>query len=360
MYSSNSSPMTARSLAINRDHLIQVLFINLRIVWHVLFWCAGFIVLLNIFAGSSEPEKIDFIYTLFFILPIVAGVYLNLYLFIPRLLRKGYLFFYLLAMALLIAFVAGIIYLLFDRWIDLLLQNYFFISYDEYWILLIYASVFLALSTLLKLSREWMLFLRGDRQKNIVKLKNLQAQINPHFLLNSLQTIYSMSMNRSEKTPETVLQLAEILKFSLYETEYEKVSLARELEVLRDYIAMYRHRLDPIRAKITFNIEGDSENLQVVPLLFLPFIENAFKHGLQGSEKKAFVHINFRINENMLNFDIENNIGNPDSHERKIYSGIGIENTRKRLDISYPDRHQLKINRENEVFKVSLKLDLSP
>jgi len=351
--------MTDRSQAINRESLIQVLFIRLRIIWHVLFWCAGYIVLLNIFAGSSDPEKIDIIYTLFFILPIVAGVFINLYLLIPKLLRKGNLFLYGLAMALLIASVAGFIYLLFDRWIDLLLPNYYFISYDEYWILLIYAAVFLALSTLLKLSREWMLFLRGDRQKNIMQLKNLQAQINPHFLLNSLQTIYSMSMNRSEKTPETVLQLAEILKFSLYESEYERVSLARELEVLRDYIAMYRHRLDPIRAKISFDIDGDTENLQVVPLLFLPFIENAFKHGLQGSEKEAFVHIHFRINENMLNFDIENNIGYPDSHERKIYSGIGIGNTRKRLEISYPGRHQLKIDRKNEVFNVSLKLDLS-
>jgi len=351
--------MTAPSLAINRERLIQLLFVNLRIIWHLLFWCAGYIVLLNIFAGSSEPEKVDFIYTLFFMLPIVAGVYLNLCLLIPRLLRQGYLFFYVLALGGLIAITAAIIYLLFDRWIDLLLKDYYFISYDEYWILLIYGAAFLSLSTLLKLSREWMLYLRGDRQKNIVQLKNLQAQINPHFLLNSLQTIYSMSMNRSEKTPETVLQLAEILKFSLYEAEYEKVSLARELEVLQDYITMYRHRLDPIRARISFHTDGDPGDLQVVPLLFLPFIENAFKHGLQGSEKKAFVHIHFRISGKMLNFDIENNIGNPDIHERNTYSGIGIENTRRRLEISYPGKHQLQINKDNGVFSVSLKVDLS-
>lgn len=331
---------------------------DLRIAWHIMYWCAGFLVLLNIFSADTSPEKIDIIYTAFFIAPLILSTYINLYVLVPAFLRKERLLMYSLSFILLVFISGGVNFLLFDRWIDHLLSDYYFITYDEFGILLVYAIVFLALSTMLKLSREWLLFLRRDRQKKQVQLKNLRSQINPHFLLNSLQTIYSMSLNRSEQTPATVLQLSEILKFTLYETENERVDLERELEVIKDYVEMYRHRVDPVRAGIRLHISGEPGKLKIAPMLFLPFIENSFKHGLQGAEKEAFVHIDFRIRENFLTFTIENNKGESDLMENSAFSGIGIKNTKQRLAILYPGKHSLDIDKNGKTFKVTLQIEL--
>ena len=352
------SPKPNRSGKKNRDRLTGFFLEDLRIAWHLLYWCAGFLVLLTVFSAEKSPEKIDIIYTAFFIAPLILSTYINLYVLIPAFLRKERLLVYSVSFILLILISAGVIFLLFDRWIDLLLSGYYFITYDEFGILLVFAFVFLALSTMLKLSREWLLFLRRDRQKKQVQLKNLRSQINPHFLLNSLQTIYSMSLNKSDQTPATVLQLSEILKFTLYETEKEYVDLERELEVVRDYVGMYRHRVDPVRAGIRLDISGEPGKLKIAPMLFLPFIENSFKHGLQGAEKEAFVHIDFRIRENFLTFTIENNQGESNLMENSAFSGIGIKNTKQRLAILYPGKHVLDIDNIGKTFNVTLQIEL--
>ncbi len=354
----NMSRNKNRSRKTSRDRLTGFFLEDLRIAWHLIYWCAGFLVLLHIFSASTSPEKIDIIYTAFFITPLILSTYINLYILVPAFLRKERLLVYSLSFILIVFIAAGLIFLLFDRWIDLLLDDYYFITYDEFGILLIYAFVFLALSTMLKISREWLLFLRRDRQKKQVQLKNLRSQINPHFLLNSLQTIYSMSLNKSEQTPATVLQLSEILKFTLYETEKEVVELERELDMVKDYVAMYRHRVDPVRAGIRLDISGESGKLKIAPMLFLPFIENSFKHGLQGAEKEAFVHINFSIRENLLTFTIENNQGVSDLMENNAFSGIGIRNTKERLEILYPGKHSLEIDDNGKTFKVTLQIEL--
>jgi hypothetical protein len=354
------SPEPKRSRKKNRDRLTGFFLEDLRIAWHLLYWCAGFLVLLTIFSKNASAEKIDFIYTAFFIIPLILSTYINLYVLIPVFLKKERILAYALLLSGLVFLTAGWIHLLFDRWIDLLLKDYYFITYDEFGILLVYAFVFLALSTLLKLSREWLLFLRRDRHEKQVQLKNLRSQINPHFLLNSLQTIYSMSLNRSEQTPETVLQLSEILKFTLYETENERVDLERELEVVKDYVDMYRHRVDPVRAEIRLDIAGEPGKLRIAPMLFLPFIENSFKHGLQGAEKEAFVHIDFLIRENFLTFTIRNNQGVSDLMENNAFSGIGISNTKQRLAILYPGKHSLEIDQNGTTFSVTLHIELHP
>jgi len=277
---------------------------------------------------------------------------------IPVFLKKERYLLYFLLFAILATASAAFIYLLFDRWIDHILKGYYFVSYDEFTVLLGYTSAFMALTTLLKLSGEWAVYLRNDRNKNIIQLKNLQAQLNPHFLLNSMQTIYSQAMNKSESTPDTVLQLSEILKYTLYETASDYVILSRELDVMGNYIEMYRKRMDPIRVSITYNVTGDPGNKKIIPLLFLPFIENSFKHGLQGTEGKAWVDISFQIEENDLIFRIENNAGSFDRKEKAVYKGIGIGNTRKRLEIMYSARHNLIIKDEKDRFSVFLRLKL--
>jgi LytS/YehU family sensor histidine kinase len=261
--------------------------------------------------------------------------------------------------ALLLTGGALLLYVLFDRMIDLILPNYYFISYYSLAQLMIYSGSILLLTTLLKLSRSWFMLLRIERISTSHQLKSLQSQINPHFLLNSLQTIYALSLEKSEHTPEVILRLSEILKYTLYETEQAKISLQKEIQLVRDYVEMFRYRVDPARADIKLNIRGDAEGLQIAPMLLIPFIENSFKHGLQGAAGAVQIRIDLEVSSSGLDFRLSNTTGTGDPLGLEKRKGIGIENTRQRLELLYPGKHVLNVRREKETFMVSLTLELN-
>ena len=324
---------------------------------HLIFWGVALMILLNVFSTSSTFQRIDLIYTLIFLVPVAGLVYLNLYLLIPRYLRREKYLLYGVSFIALVALGAVILYYLFDRWIDHILPGYYFISYYSIPQLMLYTGSFLILTTLLKLSRSWFMLLRMERMTASHQLRSLQSQINPHFLLNTLQTIYALSLEKSERTPGVILQLSEILKYTLYETEHPRVKLEKEIHMIRDYLEMYRYRLDPERAEIRFEVEGDPGDRLIAPMLFLPFIENSFKHGLQGGQKKAWVDIRFHIDPERVRFEIENNLGETDPVRWEKQGGIGIRNTRHRLGLLYPGKHHLRIERDRDTFRVSLEIE---
>jgi len=326
---------------------------------HLIFWVMALFVLLNIFKSSGSPEKIDVIYTLIFTLPIACIVYLNLYLFVPRFLRKEKYLAYTLFILVLIGAGALFLYFLFENLIDLVLPNFYFISYYNVYILMLYTGSFLILTTLLKLSRSWFMLLRVERMTTSSQLKSLQSQINPHFLLNSLQSIYALSMENSDQTPRVILQLADILKYTLYETEQPRVKLEKEMEMVTDYVEIHQHRIDPAHAEIKLEMVGDPQGCLIAPMLLIPFIENSFKHGLQGSPHGAYAHIRVEVESCKFLFQIENNLGQTDSIQSKEKKGIGIENTRQRLELLYPGKHNLSIGKKDKSFLVKLELDLN-
>lgn len=351
--------MRARKKSITaRSGFTDLIIFRKRWWQHLLFWMIIFFILVNIFLESGSFEKINLIYTVIFLLPLAAIAYLNLYLLIPRFLkREKYLLFTLFFSALLVC-GALFLYALFDRWIDLLLPNYYFISYYNVGQLMIYTGSILLLTTLLKLSRGWFMLLRIERMSTAHQLKSLQSQINPHFLLNSLQTIYALSLEKSEHTPGVILQLSDILKYTLYETENPRIGLQKEIQLIRDYVEMQRYRVDPERVDIFLQNHGDAEDLQIAPMLLIPFVENSFKHGLQGGTGKVQIRIAIKVIGSDLEFRISNTSRPGDSLELEKRKGIGIENTRQRLELLYPGRHTLNIASEKDLFEVSLRLKL--
>ena len=232
---------------------------DLRWAQHLLFWVGIFLILLNIFKTSSTFEKIDLIYTLFFLPPIMIITYMNLNFFIPRFLRRERYLLYALFFPGLVAAGALFIFLLFDRWIDYLLPEYYFISYYSVPQLMIYTGSVMILTTLLKLSRSWFNLLKLERTTASHQLMALQSQINPHFLLNGLQTIYALSLDKSDRTPEVILRLSEILKYTLYDSGHPRIPLEQEIQLITDYVEMYRCRLDSQRADIRLVTEGEPE-----------------------------------------------------------------------------------------------------
>ena len=332
-----------------------------RMRWwqHLFFWGVALAILFNIFKSSGSLEKIDVIYTLIFALPVVAVVYLNLYLAIPRFLRKERYILYTMAALVLLGGGALFLYFLFDSWIDLVLPDYYFISYYSVPTLMLYTGSFLMLTTLLKLSRSWFMLLRVERMTSTHQLQSLQSQINPHFLLNSLQTIYALSLEKSERSPEVILQLSDILKYNLYDTAQPTVKLEKEIRMIKDYVEMYRHRVDHEKAEIGMEVNGEAGERVIAPMLLLPFIENAFKHGLRSDTGDTIIHIQIEIDGQGLKFQVHNSHGKSDGVDLEHKKGIGIENTRQRLLLLYPGLHQLEIEEKAHTFTVKLSMELN-
>jgi len=354
----NSCMVPARNSRISRSSFTDLMIFKNRWWQHLFFWAAALLILLNIFKSSGSVEKIDVIYTFLFLLPIVCIVYLNLYLAVPRFLKRERYLYYTLLFLLLLIGGALFLYLLFGSWIDWILPGFYFISYYNLPVLMLYTGSFLLLTTLLKLSRSWFMLLRLERLTTTNQLQALQSQINPHFLLNSLQSIYALSLAKSDKSPEVILQLSQILKYTLYETGQATVKLRKEIGMIKDYVGMYRHRVDPGRIKITLEVKGDPGELQIAPMLLIPFIENSFKHGLLGNQDSGFVDIHLDISTDKLQFRVCNSCGGSDPLELESKGGIGIQNTRQRLDLLYPGKHKLDIETGENTFTVYLSLEL--
>ncbi|MGO4918734.1 sensor histidine kinase [Maribacter spongiicola] len=189
------------------------------------------------------------------------------------------------------------------------------------------------------------------------ELKLLKSQINPHFLFNALNNIYALSAIDSGRTQKSISYLSDMLRYVLYECEQEIVPLYKEIDYIENYIKLFCLKSSKTYP-ITTSFSIENQNIQIVPMLLIPFLENALKHS--NIEKVTGTFINLKINatENSLDFELENS-----KPEFKIVKddvgGIGIENVKKRLAILYPNRHELVINETTEAFKVNLKLQLN-
>ena len=332
-----------------------------RLILHLAFWGLSYYILVHVFASSSEIQPTDHIYTAVFLLIIAIGVYINLYLLIPLFLNKRK---YLLYGILLILCIAGSTYLnqlTFEHIIDFILPGYYFISYFVFIDLLKFFTAFIGITSLIKLSKGYFMLLEArnqlmkiQKEKSEAELNALRVQVNPHFLFNGLNSIYSLVLNHSGKAPETILKLSEILRYILYETRKEQVDLKTELGYMQNYIDIQKLRSGPL-AKIEVSIAGNPDNRKIAPLLFLPLIENSFKHGIKGETGSVFVVMEWTIGKDFIRFVAENNKGADDAGLDR-HQGIGLENLKQRLNLVYPGKHHFKITETEDRFKVELKI----
>jgi len=226
--------------------------------------------------------------------------------------------------------------------------------------------VFLVVTTLIKFTRDSIdlqdatLRIKEIEQDNIAsELRALKAQINPHFFFNTLNSIYSLSLDRSEKTPELILKLSELMRYMLYETRDDYVSMERQLDFLRNYIYLEKLRTEE-KITIEMDIQGKETNIMVAPLLFIPFIENAFKHVAKEKGNPSFIRIFFDLSQpDKVLFNVKNKKYNSAGPINGNNEGIGLSNVRKRLNLLYPTKHKLIISDTGDVFDVSLTLELS-
>jgi len=196
-----------------------------------------------------------------------------------------------------------------------------------------------------------------EKQKLEVELNTLKEQLNPHFMFNTLNNIYSLSLDKSDKAPEFILKLSDLMSYTLYECKEKFVPISKEIDFIKNYLELERIRVRD-GVKIDFNIKGDSLNKKISPLLLLTFIENAFKHGINTRPNNPFIKIDldFETNNKLL-FKIENSKPKIEAINTEN-NGIGLKNAKKRLNLLYPDKHQLKISDNELVFLVELEIEL--
>lgn len=205
-----------------------------------------------------------------------------------------------------------------------------------------------------------LLQLRRELGRTTTDLRFLRSQINPHFLFNALNTLYGTSLQeKAERTGEGIQKLGDMMRFMLHENQQDKIGLAREIDYLKDYLHLQKLRLEE-SDQISVEVNIDEEHCQhsIAPMLLIPFVENAFKHGI-SLQKRSWVNIALRCDKNSLHFDIYNSIHrkNRDDPEREN-PGIGLENVRQRLHLLYPGKHELVIRENVNEYFVHLTIRL--
>ncbi|GAB2785859.1 hypothetical protein HNQ93_004335 [Hymenobacter luteus] len=333
----------------------------LRVIVHVAAW-VGVAAIPRLLSDNPPPLQPRHL-----MLPLqLAGYfYLNYYVLIPRLFaRKKFTLYFLVALGLL-----ALLYMPLLLRITGVLQPLHHgpppgaMRYSRpphgMWLMGILVWI---ISSGMRITSEWFDAEGARRELEnkqlTAELAFLKSQVSPHFLFNTLNNIYSLAQLKSDDTPEAIMQLSQLMRYMLYESAAARVPLARETEYLRTYIDLQRLRLDPEEVDIRFTVDGPLDGHLIEPMLLIPFVENAFKHGI-SARNFSRIAVNVLVREDHLLFTVQNSrfprTGAPDPN-----SGIGLPNVRQRLHLLYPDgRHHLHVEETDAEFLVELTLTLA-
>ncbi len=241
-----------------------------------------------------------------------------------------------------------------DTFTDLLKSPRFIMNNILSILLVILTSISIKLAYRWNLNEEAKL--NYKKEKIEAELSMLKRQMNPHFLFNSLNSIYALSINKSELVTKSLLKLSSILRYFLYEEIHSDVKLTDELKVINDYIDLQRLRISE-NVTLSYNIVGSPGDYKIEPFIIMPLIENTFKHGIDNVQE-SFIDIAIIIMHEKIGIKLMNRIVNK-SYTKNYNSGIGINNIKRRLDLIYPGKYKLDINRTEDIFTTHLELKLT-
>lgn len=333
---------------------------------HLIFWLA-FILYNLIEAGWQEDDswilniRPALTTDLIIIIPIV---YFNFYLLLPALFSKRKYLKYVICFILLLV-IGGLAkrFFAFYIWIPLEhLHDPNSWQPENFWIaariIKNISKIFpvIAATMILKLMsdayRQEKILRETEKEKFDAEIGLLKTQINPHFFFNTLNSLYFLTMEQSPKSPKLVMQLSNLMRYMLYETGTNQVLLTQELEHLENYIGIEQMRFED-RLELSFQYSGEISGNWIAPLLLLPFVENAFKHGIENNG--GWVTIDLKVIEKRLYLKVENGFtAGPDDKS----GGMGLRNVKRRLDLIYPSRHELTVTQNNNIYQIDLKIDL--
>lgn len=335
---------------------LNKLFIKrIRILRHVFFWlaCVIWLIAFNQYPANYSTSELA-CFLLQNILTIAIPAYINNYVVLPIFNKNKYV-----AVSLFIGQLA-IIPLLMPYLLDLAALFFVKLFGIGYWInwhteQLPFKTIgYVAMATIFKYAKDKLVRSKEQKEAELSLLKN---QLNPHFLFNTLNNLYGLSVKKSDNLPQLMLKLSELLRYSIYDTNQKFVSLEKELDYIKNYIDLERLRIDD-RTEVKLTNEGDCSYQKIAPLLLIVFVENCFKHYSFNKYGEGYIIANFRITEYMLEVNIKNSLNSLVSSENTKRKGIGLSNAQKRLSMIYPQKHSLIIKDEPDFFEVNLNISL--
>ena len=345
------------------------IFVQRRVFVHSAFWLAFmalYVVRDMLFAGPSDLaypfglRLLRFFFSELSLLPWKAAPFYALFYFlIPRFFSRGaYLKTGMYFLGVLLICVVG--YRSMVEPMNLLLYNepteYNVYSFRRILYTLTDLLPAVGLASAAKLLKGSVLFRKKEaalqQEKQAAELRFLKAQAHPHFLFNTLNNLYGLVRRNDPQSADYILKLSEVVRYILQECSSDRIPIEREIKVLQDYLALEELRYTE-RLGVAFEMEVHDLKQTIPPLILLPFVENAFKHGVSQTRENAFVDIKLAVTPARLHFRVSNSF---DPEEQEQEAGIGLENVRRQLELIYGDRYTLNITPAGDVFSVDLNI----
>lgn len=348
-------------------------------LYHIPFWFVYHYLWWSIAIGSAWDAAHNAFFSpyaiknCFYVIFQAIGVYFNLYFLMPRFLEKGHYVRYISLLILTILCTAALIVPGYytSAWLaDDTLQQLYQIDPGNYLHFFqintlpsTVASTTLAMS--IKLTKNWIQAKRKEqlleKEKLETELKFLRSQFNPHFLFNTINSIFVLIHKNPSMASESLAKFSDLLRYQLYECNEQQIPLTQELTYLVNFIELQKLRQDHNHIETTLQIDQHpTGDLAIAPFVLIPFIENAFKHVSQRKDQANWIRMDLRFDHHRLHLDIANSIS-AQYHSRELirHGGIGLKNVQRRLDLIYPGKHDLKIQRGSDQFRVTLQLQLN-
>lgn len=339
-----------------------------RILWHLGFWLAFLlyhVLIIGSFEGESYFEVL--VYRLLDLPLKILAVYFVLYLLLPRyFIKKRVLAF--TALFILTLLTAAVVHKLyyFSVVSPILYPNSPDpLSFQALEVLKTILGIYpvVALAAFIKIGKHWYEKDKAtkmlEKEKMEAELKFLKAQIHPHFLFNTLNSLYALTLKKSDQASEVVLKLSYLLDYMLYEGNAHQVSLKKELELIETYISLERIRYGE-KLRVSYKVRGEVAGKSVSPLIILPFVENSFKHGVSQQLSNKWIEVDIEINDDRLLVKVENSKNSEDiaDHLSSYKEGIGLYNVKRRLELLYGNNQELIISNDKDSFRILLSVPL--
>lgn len=337
---------------------------NRLIILHASFWAVYISFFVYWISSFQQLDEID--WSRVFIIAAIHMVcaatisYLNYFYFLPKFLfrKKIGLFIIVFCIAL-----AGVVYarVMLERYyIETYIHHHDYLFKVRFIVQITFSNLSIVLFvSLLRFAADW-LDLQSTRkeiekEKLTAELNFLKAQVNPHFLFNTLNNLYYLAYSKSENTTEVIEKLSGMMRYMIYDSNYPLVQLNKEIDYMQNYISLEKLRLNE-KVKINFNIEGDTDSVRIAPLILITFLENAFKHGVSSTTNESWINASLNCQSGKLTFEVANKKA-PKTTEEK--SGIGLQNVKRRLELSYPGQYILEVNDTPAEYRVRLAINFA-
>jgi len=336
-----------------------------ELIAHTVYWLfiGGIVFLLWYLSNGKYNRDVLIVNLGYFSIINISIFYINYTLLIPQLLKK-YWYYVLALIALIVVMTAAktILAVLYpDAVLGHINEQTGKVSYEDinnFAIISVFTCGFFIISgCLIKFGLDWFSNINIQRsletEKKDMELQFLKSQLNPHFLFNSLNNIYSLAYQKSDKTADAILKLSDIMRYMIYESNDSWVSLSKEIEYVQSYIELQKLRFKD-GAAVEMTLSGEIDDQQIIPLILIAFVENAFKHGVANDHADP-IRINIIANKKILHFSITNKKSNANKDE---VGGVGLNNVERRLQLLYPERYKLNIVNSATHYTSELMLDI--